>query len=283
MKALKLLGVTFAIGVATGAGSLSVYNWMQVDVGNYSSVGDLFSSDDPELDMETNKLLARIAEQRGEIERLKTQLETTPKKGRNGDEDLTEEELEQRRDERREEFMAQMKEREAEKIQGFVDKYGLSEAQRQLLVEVFNQQNAYYQARRNGEEVEPFNLDAAMAGIMTDDQYDQYVDDTQKQIYSRADQMASSQIDRVSQQLRLKPDQQEMMYETINYTAQEMMIAQQSGEDYDMREIMNERLSGILSEKQLEAYQAMDTSGGRGGGGGGGPGGGGGRGRGGGG
>ncbi len=290
MKALKLAGVTFAIGVATGAGSLSIYHWMQVDVGNYSSVGDMFSPDDPERDMETNKLLARIAEQRGEIERLKNQLEAAPQKSRNrgeGDEDLTEEEIEQRREERREEmkekFMAQMKEREAQKIQGFVDKYGLSEAQRQLLVEVFNQQNAFYQARREGEEVEPFNLDAALAGIMTDDQYDQYVEDTQNQIYSRADQLASSQIDRISQQLRLKPEQQQMMYEAINYTAQEMMIARQSGEDYDMRGVMNERLSGILTEKQLEAYQAMDLSSGRGGPGGGGgrpggPGGGGGRG-----
>ena len=280
MKALKLAGVTFAIGVATGAGSLSVYHWMQVDVGNYSSVRDLFSSDDPELDMETNKLLARIAEQRGEIERLKSQLETAPTRDRNrreGEEELTEEEIEQRRQERREEmkekFMAQMQEREAQKIQGFVDKYGLSEAQRQLLVEVFNQQNAYFQARREGEDLEPFNLDAALAGIMTDDQYNQYVDDTQKQIYSRADQLASSQIDRISQQLRLKPDQQQMMYEAINYTAQEMMIARQSGEDYDMRGIMNERLSGILTEKQLEAYQTMDLSGGRGGPGGGGGGG----------
>ena len=168
--------------------------------------------------------------------------------------------------------MAQMKEREAQKIQGFVDKYGLSEAQRQLLVEVFNQQNAYFQARREGQELEPFNLDAALAGIMTDDQYNQYVDDTQKQIYSRADQLASSQIDRISQQLRLKPEQQQMMYETISYTAQEMMIARQSGEDYDMRAIMNERLSGILTEKQMEAYQAIDLSGGRGGPGGGGDG-----------
>lgn len=272
MKSLKLVGLTFVVGVATGAGSLSLYNWMQVDVDDYASPRELFGSNDSGQDMETTRLLARIAEQRGEIERLKTQLEETPRRTREPDqeEELTEEELEQRRDERREEmrerFLAQMQEREEQQIQQLVDKYGLSEAQRQLLVQIFAQQREYMQARRSGEQVEPFNFDEAMASIMTDSQYAQYVEDTQNQIYSRASEMAKSQVSQVAGRLRLNDDQKVMMYEAINYTAQEMMIARQSGEDYNMQEIMKERLSTILSPEQFEAYQRALSSERRGGG-----------------
>ena len=275
MKSLKLVGLTFLIGMATGAGSLSIYNWMQVDVAEYAVPRKLVDPDDSQQDMETTKLLARIAEQRGEIERLKTQLEERPQRTRDREpeEELTEEELAQRREERREEmrerFMAQMQEREEQQIQQLVDKYGLSEAQRQLLVQIFAQQREYMQARRSGEQVEPFNFDEAMASIMTDSQYAQYVEDTQNQIYNRASEMARSQVSQVAGRLRLNEDQKVMMYEAINYTAQEMMIARQSGDDYDMREVMGERLSTILSPEQLEAYQQVLSAERRGGGGGG--------------
>lgn len=292
MKIWKITSITFALGIATGAGSLSLYNWMQVDVDNYPSIEGYFTTDDPVRDLETTKLLARIAEQRGEIERLKSQLDQQPRRDRDrqDEEELTEEELEQRRAERREEmrdrFMAEMAKREEQRIQELVDKYGLSEAQRQLLVQIMEQQRKNAEARRAGEQVEPFNFDAAMAGIMTDDQYAKYVDDTQKQIYNRADQMARSQVDQISRQLRLNNDQQQLMYEAINYTAQEMMIARQAGQDFDMRQVMQERLSTILSPQQLEAYEGLLQQGGDrtgigrpgGGGGGGRPGGGGGRG-----
>lgn len=269
MKIWKIAGLTFIIGVATGAGSLSLYNWMQVDVGSYSSPRDLFMSDDSEQDLETTRLLARIAEQRGEIDRLKNQLQEEPRGRRERDDeaDLTEEELEQRRAERRDEmrerFNAQMQEREEKRIQELVDRYGLSEAQRQLLVQIMEQQQKNFEARRAGEQVEAFNFDAAMAGILTDDQYAKYVEDTQNQIYNRADQMAKSQIDQLSRQLRLDGDQKQLMYEAINYTAQEMMIARQAGEDYNMREIMNERISTILSPEQMEAFKTMESSGDR--------------------
>ena len=272
MKIWKIAGMTFVIGVATGAGSLSLYNWLQVDIDTYSSPGGMFASDDPEQDLETTRLLARIAEQRGEIERLKGQLEEEPRgrRDREDEEELTEEELEQRRAERRDEmrerFAAEMQKREEQRINELVERYGLSEAQRQLLVQIMEQQRLNFDARRSGDEVEAFNFDAAMAGIMTDDQYAEYVEDTQKQIYNRATEMAKSQVSQVSRQLRLNDDQQTMMYEAINYTAQEMMIARQSGEDYNMREVLNERLSTILTPAQLEAYQALSTNDGRGGG-----------------
>ena len=281
MKIWKIAGMTFVIGVATGAGSLSLYNWLQVDIDTYSSPRDLFYPDEADQDLETTRLLARIAEQRGEIERLKGQLEEQPRgrRDREDEEELTEEELEQRRAERRVElqgrYAAEMQKREEQRISELVERYGLSEAPRQLLVQIMEQQRLNFDARRSGEEVEAFNFDAAMAGIMTDDQYANYVEDTQKQIYNRATEMAKSQVSQVSRQLRLNDDQQTMMFEAINYTAQEMMIARQSGENYNMREVLNERLSTILTPAQLEAYQALSTNDGRGGGRG--PGGGGGR------
>ena len=55
MKIWKTAGITFVIGVATGAGSLSLYNWMQVDVDDYSSIEGYFTTDDPVKDLEATK------------------------------------------------------------------------------------------------------------------------------------------------------------------------------------------------------------------------------------
>jgi ribosomal protein L22 len=164
-------------------------------------------------------------------------------------------------EQRREERHARMEERMGRRIDDMVNTYGLSDAQRQLLEQVMEQRREYFRARRNGEEVGPYNFDAALQGIMNDDQFSRYLEDTQEDIYNRAEMMATTQSVRLRQVLDLPQEQSDLVFDTIHYTAQEAMIARQSGEEFDMRTIMDARLAEILTPEQMQVFSESQTGG----------------------
>ncbi len=262
MKTGKLVAITFITGVALGGGTVSLVNWMNVDLPSYSS--SAASDDDAGTSTDRDdvqRLLARIGQQNAEINSLRSQLDGNQEVVQlDVDEpvEMTEEELmEQRREERH----ARMEERMGRRIDDMVNTYGLSDAQRQLLEQVMEQRREYFRARRNGEEVGPYNFDAALQGIMNDDQFSRYLEDTQEDIYNRAEMMATTQSVRLRQVLDLPQEQSDLVFDTIHYTAQEAMIARQSGEEFDMRTIMDARLAEILTPEQMQVFSESQTGG----------------------
>lgn len=228
---------------------------------------------------EIQDLLARIDRKNEQIADLEGQLSAI--KASVGDEQLamTEEQAravmgEVRRKEmeaRREQMQARMEERFLDQANKMADKYGLSDTQRRLLAEVYKAQFDHSQARREGEVEGGFNFDGALQEILSEEQFNDYLADSQEQIYNRAEQVASGAVERMAQGMGLNDSQANAVYETMHLTAQEMMIARQTGEDYNMREVMNERLSEVLSPEQMQALEAAGgtalggSGGGRGG------------------
>jgi hypothetical protein len=262
MKTGKLVAITFIAGVALGGGTVSLVNWMQVDLPSYSSSAESDNDAGSSIDREEmQRLLARIGQQNAEINSLRSQLDDNEEVVQLDVEEpveMTEEELiEQQRAERR----ARMDERMGRRMDDLVNTYGLSEAQRQLLEQVMEQRREYFRARRNGEDVEPYNFDAALQGIMDDEQFGRYLEDTQQEIYNRAEMMATAQSVRLKQVLDLPQEQQDQVFDAIHYTAQEAMIARQSGEEFDMRNAVNSRLSEILTTEQMQAYSESQDAG----------------------
>ena len=255
MNVWKWILSAFLAGALAGAGTVALMEWVEVEAPEFEPYVAPQGEGWSDMEAETQRLLARIGEQREQIERLEAQLAATATveaQSANPEQET----VEQVREARREEMRARMEERRIRQVDDLVATYGLSDAQRQLLEQVFEQQREYYRARRSGETVEPFSFDAALESIMTDDQYAQYIEDTQEEIYNRAELMATTQLVRLSQQLELLPEQQDVIYDALHYTAQEAMIARQAGEDYNMREVLNDRLSTVLTPEQLETFRS---------------------------
>jgi hypothetical protein len=245
---LMWMGSAFTVGLLLGIGLMAL---VQADGPVRPDVDPSEAALSPEDNTPNAALLARINEQEAELARLRTLVAARPA-------DLlveapeTEAEAEQPR---RQGFLNRMEERMSERINELVSAYGLSDEQRAQLVDVYRQRFENFRARRSGENVEPFNLDAAIEDIFTDEQFAQYLADSQEEIYNRAELMATSQLVRLRQAVEVLPEQESLVYDAIHYTAQEMMIARQTGEDYDMRAVMNERLGSILSEEQMAAFR----------------------------
>jgi len=146
---------------------------------------------------------------------------------------------------------AQFSQRAAEMVAG----YGLSEEQGAELQDVYRQYIDTIQARRMGEDVESMNLDDAIANILTEEQFNDYLEQSQQEILNRAELIATTELVRLNQAVDLSPEVQDSVYDVIHYTAQEMMIARQTGADFDMSQAIKERLGGLLTPEQLEVYQ----------------------------
>lgn len=155
-------------------------------------------------------------------------------------------------------FEERIRERVESRIAGRVARmageYDLTEEQQAALRDMFMRHFEIMRARRRGEAVEPFNMDEAIAGVLTDDQFADYLESSQEEIYNRAELMATNQTVRMAQVMDMDPQVEEQFYNTVHTTAQEMMIARQAGEDYDFRGVIEERLSSFLTEEQLETY-----------------------------
>jgi hypothetical protein len=259
-KRLLWIGVAFAAGLLLGIGLM---------VGLRSGTGADAKTDRADVDAAAGEsapnasLLARIREQEAELARLRAELAARPA-------DLLAETPEPESEDepvRGQGFLNRMEARMSERVSELVSAYGLSEEQRAQLEDVYRQRFENFRARRSGEAVEPFNLDAAIEDILTDEQFAQYLEDSQEEIYNRAELMATSQLVRLRQTVEVLPEQEPLVYDAIHYTAQEMMIARQTGEDFDMRAVMGERLGSILTEEQMAAFRDSFRGGpGRGGG-----------------
>jgi hypothetical protein len=197
-------------------------------------------------------LLARIQEQEAELARLRAVL--SARTAETGDPSAeTEAEAEPPRHRG---FMRRMEERMSRRVDELATAHGLSEEQRSRIEDIYRRRMENFRALRQGEDVEPFNLDAAIEDILTEEQFADYLEDSQEEIYNRAELMATSQLVRLRQAVDIQPAQEELVYDAIHYTAQEMMIARQTGEDFDMRVVMGERLGSILTEEQMAAFEA---------------------------
>lgn len=268
MKWRLSLAVAFILGLLVGLGILFLKSDPEP-----VRIGDAALADVDKAPPDNTALLARLREQDAEIGRLRRELDSVRLSP--GEPDFTAEtepeaEAEQ---EPRPGFVRRMEERMSRRVDELAATYGLSDEQRTELEAVYRRQFDYFRARRSGEEVEPFNLDDAIAGVLTPEQFDQYLQDSQEEIYNRAELMATTQLVRLNQSVQLQPEQQDLVYDAVHYTAQEMMISRQTGEDFSMREVMEERLGSILTKEQMQSYrEGMGGGPGRGLGGGFGPG-----------
>lgn len=259
-KRLLWIGAAFTAGLLLGIGLMAVLR-SGTDVDANEDGAEVDGAADESVP--NASLLERIREQEAELARLRAELTARPA-------DLLAETPEpETQDEapRRQGFLNRMEERMTQRVDELVTAYGLSEEQRAQLEDVYRQRFENFRARRSGEAVGPFNLDAAIEGILTDEQFAQYLEDSQEEIYNRAELMATSQLVRLRQAVEVLPEQEPLVYDAIHYTAQEMMIARQTGEDFDMRAVMGERLGSILTEEQMAAFRDSLRGGpGRGGG-----------------
>jgi len=176
-------------------------------------------------------------------------------------------------------FEQRMAERIGQRVDGRVgemaSKYGLDAAQQEALKDVFLRRMEHFRALRSGEAAGAFNLDQEISKVLTPAQFADYLAESQQEIYNRAELLATNQVVRLAQLTPLAPEIEDSVYEAVHLTAQEMMIAHQSGEGYDMRAVLDERLGSVLTEEQMSVYRenASSFGTGRGGGGGGGGGG----------
>lgn len=149
-------------------------------------------------------------------------------------------------------FRQQMDVRMDRRVDRLAEQLGLNESQKALVRGVFSRRLDMIEARRRGEEVEPFNLDAELGAVLSEEQFSAYMEESQEEIYNRAELMATGQLVRLNQLLDLGPELEGVVYEAMHLTAQEMMIARETGESFPMREVLDERLGSLLSEEQME-------------------------------
>jgi hypothetical protein len=162
-------------------------------------------------------------------------------------------------------FRRQMEGRVGRRVEALAERLGLTELQKAGLLDVFMRRLGNLEARRQGEEVEPFNLDAELQAVLTPEQFAAYMEETQEEIYNRAELIATAQLVRMNQIMGLDPAMQGMVYEAVHLTAQEMMIARETGATYPMRDVLEERLGTLLTEEQMQILR--EEGGGMGGGG----------------
>lgn len=152
-------------------------------------------------------------------------------------------------------FRLQMENRIQRRVDNLAERLGLSDLQKSGLRDIFLRRVEYFEARRTGSEVEPFNLDAELEAVLNPEQFARYMEETQEEIYNRAELIATGQLVRMNQLLELDASVQELVYEAVHITAQEMMIARETGASFSMREAMDERLGTLLTEEQMRVVR----------------------------
>lgn len=242
--------IIFLLGAIAGWGLSWLFNSGEPAEASVASADDWAQNPD-----DSNALLARIREQEQEIVQLRSALsDATPLVAGEIPDFGPEEEATEPDTAPRQGFMRRMEERMERRLDGWVTDYRLDASQRSRLEEIFRAQMENMRARRNGEDVEPYNLDEAIAGVLNPQQFSQYLEESQQEIYDRAEMIATTQLVRLIQSTDLTDDQQAMVYDTINTAAQEWLIARQTGEDYDMRQAVQDQLGTVLSGEQLSTY-----------------------------
>lgn len=250
MKRIVFTGLVFVLGMAAGSG---LFLFLSNPVPGVADPDVPAASAELEaLKQREGKLREQLREQDLEIARLRAERANARPQAapETSEEPPAESEAAPRRG-----YIRRMEERMARRVDEMAIAYGLDLSQRERLAEVFRKQMEIFRAQRRGEEVEPFSLDEAVAGILTEEQFEQYLAESQEEIYNRAELMATTQVIRLNQVAALSPEQQEQVYDTVHHAAQEMMISRQTGESYDMRSVIEQRLGSILTPEQMEAWR----------------------------
>lgn len=198
----------------------------------------------------------RVASQSARIDELETELVAARQAL-----DAVEEETpdEPQPDPFEERMLARMERRIEGRVGAMTARYGLDAAQQEALRDVFRNRMEHFRAVRRGEAEGTFNLDEAIGEVLTEEQFAAYLEESQQEIYNRAELMATGAVVRMAQVMELAPEVEDVVYETVHLTAQEMMIARQAGEAYDMRGTLDERLSTVLTGEQMEALRESGT------------------------
>ena len=152
-------------------------------------------------------------------------------------------------------FRRQMESRIQRRVEVLAERLGLTELQKAGLGGVFMRRLEHFESRRSGVVVEPFNLDAELEAVLSPEQFAQYMEETQEEIYNRAELIATGQLVRMNQLLELDASVQGIVYDAVHVTAQEMMIARETGANFSMREALDERLGTVLTEDQMRVLR----------------------------
>ena len=256
----KIVPIVFLLGALAGYG-LSVLLSPDREAADVPATveGPSMATDD------NSALLARIQEQEREIISLKSQLsEDVPTKtvDRPARIEFPPELLPQPKEQDTTESI-QLDEPTQLRLDRLVAEYGLTGSQQSQLAEVFMKRRENLRALGRGEAVAPFNLDEAISGILTEDQFASYVEDSQDEIYDQAELIATTQLVRLAESVQLSADQESMVYEAVHATAQEWMISRQTGDPFDMQQALDQRLGTILTNQQLSDYLEMIGEGSR--------------------
>ena len=253
MKRILLFGLFFIIGLVAGLGLSRAF---QNPVHSADSMAPAEQADS-EITTSPNTELARlrvqVANQASRIGVLESDLLAARQAqmgavAETGWEDSGRRNLEQR-------GRGRMDRWTQSRVDGMVEHYGLTPLQEEALTELFRRRAEHFRAQRSGETESPFDMDLEMQAVLSPEQFNAYLDDSQQEIYNRAELMATSQVVRLSQLVQLAPEMVDSVYETIHLTAQEMMIARQAGQDYAMREVLDNRLSNFLTPEQMAVYR----------------------------
>ncbi len=250
MKSWKIAVVAFLSGGLLGGWSLMMLTTQFPDYSGPEAAKPASPEVDPHL---VRDLQARVDSQSVEINRLKGIIQTLEEEPAPPP---TEEEVAGTSPEEEEappprrgydRFLSR-------RVEEMVGSLNLSDDQASQLEAIFRAQFENMRARRHGDDVEPYNLDEALADVLTPEQFDAYIESSQQEIYNRAELMATTQVVRLNQMVELSPQQMDQVYDTMNTTFQEMMIARQTGEDFNGQVIM-EKLNSILTEEQQAKMQ----------------------------
>jgi len=251
MKSWKIAVPSFAGGLIVGATSLYL---LLPDWELQKSLSELNRAEASHPEPATaseSALLARIDEQKLEIDRLNDALRQAPEEPAPPS---PEEAQPPPQDTRRNGFNRRIEGFTTRRAGELAQSLGLNDEQKAQLQKVFQDQFVNMRARRRGEEVEAFNLDDALSQVLTPEQFDAYLQSTQEEIYNRAELMATSQMVRMNQIIGLSQDQMDKVYDAFNITTQEMLISRQTGESYDMGQNLRDRLSSVLTAEQMQQY-----------------------------
>lgn len=143
----------------------------------------------------------------------------------------------------------------ARRLEDFSSRLNLDESQKQKVAEIFRRRWQDFAQGSSRPPTPSFDMDAAMREVLTEEQFNAYLEQSQEIIFARASNIADSQIARLRRNLQITPEKEAPLYESLHITLQEMMMAHQTGQDYDYNHALELRLSEVLDQDELENYR----------------------------
>jgi len=209
---------------------------------------------------------ATIAEQYAELESLHEEVASLRKSQATADaqltmrpevEQLSREDRQAMREERMRAGMMRAAERDATEL---VERFNLNEQQANAVLAYYqaqyNQRMATIQARRNGEEPPDMNVpsaDIALAGILNDEQMDEYLAYEEAVQTSRAETGATARMNSIAPDLGLTEIQKDQVFAAYYDDIQNRMDSTDPAVD------ITDRMRTILSPDQFARWQELES------------------------